>query len=94
VQPRDRFRLAGGIATHHHQSSNLILTSELADHLPTLGVGFVRDRASVDYAKIGALIPDGFPVAIGLEKLLRVLRFILIDLAAQRDQAAGSRLIH
>src|SRR5262249_42752071 len=51
-QPGDRVRLPRGVATHDHNGGVRIGVVEPADELPPFGVGFMRNRASIDDAQV------------------------------------------
>ncbi len=60
-QRGDFLRGPRGVAAHHDDSRAGISGRQLANGLPAFGIAFVRDRASVDDAQIGALAARRHP---------------------------------
>ncbi len=55
--------------------------------LAAFGIAFVRNRAGVDDAEIGAIVRSGVLIADAGEGLADELGFVLVDFAAEGDGA-------
>src|SRR5580704_12678001 len=87
-QARDGLWIARRVATHNQRARAGILPRELANDLPRLGISRAGDSARVDHAQVGRFAIERFAIPVLLERLFDELRLILIDLAAERHQAA------
>ncbi len=77
-------RRASGVTAHHDDARARIAGGQLADGLAAFGVALMRDRASVDDAKIGTLAFGSILIADAIECLADKFCFVLIDFAAER----------
>ena len=93
-QITDRLGIASCITAHHDRTRSGISAMNLTNHLARTRIAVVRDRAGVDHAEIGRLVCQGFAIAVLQQSLSNQLRFVLIHLAAEGFEAAGSEIIH
>src|SRR6516225_5522789 len=67
---------------------------QAANQLPALGVSFPGNGARIDHAQVGVLLVARLAVAVRLQGFLDVLRFILVDFAAEGYQPACGFAVH
>src|SRR5271163_1863252 len=85
---RDRFRIARCITAHDDNGRRRISLMQTADELPAFGIALGGDGAGVDDAKLGGFVRGGRAPAVQFERLLDVLRLVLVDLATEGDEPA------
>ena len=81
-------RLARGIAPHDDCAGTRVAASQLANQLPSLGIGFARYGAGIHDAQVGGFVFRCLAEAVVQKRLFHQLRFVLIDFAAERDEPA------